>query len=167
MNELIPLRRRRVRWTADVLWMLLRLSHSSTLDDFASHLPYVKLLPKEIPLPPSYTNSEMELLRGTPLHGDALERLQKFWISLCKAHRYLKQQLYRDTQEGSSKRSPPYRQQLEWIVSGLPILQESDGPSSSQTDPAVKRSFSRWIWAQGAYSRYVMGAEEIPIPRRL
>jgi hypothetical protein len=111
-----------------------------------SHAPYVQTLPRTVLTPPGYTEAERELLRGTPLHGDAIERRNQYSQAFGKAVAWLKSKV-----EGTDS-DDPLKRRIAAVLIGIEPSQLTSSDEAS-LDSASRKLFDTWIWAQAAFSR--------------
>lgn len=102
------------------------------------------MLPETISTPVEFTEAERDILRATPLHGDAVEREKRFYRSFLHAMMWLGGRLGDSPAEAHSALFRAARQWLEKHGANEQALE-----AWSESSPA----FKTWIWAQSAYSR--------------
>ncbi|PWN24042.1 SET domain-containing protein [Microstroma glucosiphilum] len=124
-----------------------------------THQPYIHALPRTILTPTTYNESELSLLRATPLNGDAIERRAKYRKSLAEAMRWLREIVKAwEEEQGSGSNAE-----------GDELMRQAKLLAEPEQEEAV---FEEWVWAYAAYSSrafppVMVSSPEEQVPRSL
>lgn len=112
----------------------------------SDYIPYVELLPAEITVPLLFNKEEIQILRGTPLYEDTIERRRRCWAAFIAALPLI----HEEAQKCSGVPSKVV-QLLDQAAGETRRVGASGVPGFSDLTwaPAL---FRQWLWAQAIYN---------------
>lgn len=125
----------------------VRCSVSPAFEGLVSHWPYIAMLPEDILTPMQFSAVEVQLLEGTPLHSDALERRQDKLASFLRSMVWLRERrAASDDLVASTAISAALGPIGHESLSDLLSHQYQWG-----ADTIRFPAFATWLWASTAY----------------
>lgn len=112
----------------------------------SDYIPYVELLPAEIMVPLLFNKEEIQILRGTPLYEDTIERRRRCWAAFIAALPWILEQ----AQKCSSV--PRKVVQLLDQAAGETRRVGASGVQGFSDLTGAPGLFRQWLWAQAIYS---------------